>query len=85
MLSNRMTDQEKDHASDAFDRSIERLHAERYPNGCRIAGHHCENCLRRLGQTPHRVVSFRRGARRGYRGQLILQCTVAGCPEARVQ
>ncbi len=54
---------------------VERRHAERYPDGCREAGHSCEACHRRLGITAHVVRSYRVGARSGYRGQWRHECT----------
>ena len=60
---------------------VTRKHAERYPEGCRITGHHCEECMKRLEDTPHPVKSIRTGRRRAgfYRGEIRIVCQVQGC------
>lgn len=55
------------------------LHAARYPEGCRIDGHHCEACMSRLGQTPHRTQSVKVGARPFYAGTWKHRCLEQGC------
>ncbi len=63
-----MTDEE-------FDRREREGHANRYPNGCRVEGHHCLDCLERLGQTPH-PTTYRPGYRVGWGEH---HCQVLGC------
>jgi hypothetical protein len=57
------------------------LHAEMYPEGCGTgAGHHCLECLARLGQVAHKVVGRRIGQRMGVRlGTVEYRCTEPGC------
>jgi hypothetical protein len=55
-------------------------HACRYPNGCNIPGHRCEECTMRVGDTPHRFIKV--GASHGRRGSWV--CAVPGCPEYRL-
>lgn len=62
-----------------LDADRDRGHAEKYPDGCRSAGHMCERCATRLGDEPHRYVKV--GARPGYRGRWV--CDVPACPYYR--
>lgn len=54
-------------------------HVERYPEGCRSPGHHCEACTKRLDDRPHAHVKV--GARRGYLGSWV--CNEPRCPYYR--
>jgi hypothetical protein len=65
--------------SEEFEAEVARMHAERYPDGCREPGHSCDACLARLGQTAHKVASRRIGARPGYFGRVEYRCLEPGC------